>query len=30
MDDPSLFCCRYTECPDYGKRDAGNLRVRDR
>lgn len=20
------FCCQNSECPDYGKRDAGNLR----
>ena len=27
MDDLSLFCCRSRECPDYGKRGHGNLRV---
>jgi LacI family transcriptional regulator len=27
MDDLSRFCCLYSECPDYGKRGAGNLTV---
>lgn len=27
MDDLSKFCCQHTECPDYGKRGAGNLTV---
>lgn len=26
-DDLSHFCCLNTACPDYGKRDAGNLTV---
>ena len=26
-DDLSCFCCLNTECPDYGKRDHGNLTV---
>lgn len=30
MDDLSRFCCQDTECPDYGKRGAGNLSVCDR
>ena len=25
MDDLSRFCCQNPECPDYGRRDAGNL-----
>ena len=27
MDDLSRFCCQNQECPDYGKRGAGNLTV---
>ena len=27
MDDLSRFCCQNAECPDYGKRDNGNLTV---
>lgn len=27
MDDLSGFCCQNLECPDYGKRGAGNLSV---
>jgi LacI family transcriptional regulator len=27
MDDLSRFCCQNNECPDYGKRGAGNLTV---
>lgn len=27
MDDLSRFCCLNTDCPDYGKRNHGNLRV---
>ena len=27
MGDLSGFCCRNPECPDYGKRGAGNLSV---
>ena len=30
MDDLGRFCCQNMECPDYGKRGAGNLSVRDR
>src|SRR5262249_17291433 len=30
MDDLARFCCQNPECPDYGQRDAGNLRVCDR
>lgn len=30
MDDLARFCCQNTDCPDYGKRGAGNLTVRDR
>ena len=30
MDDLARFCCQNAECPDYGKRDAGNLSVCDR
>ena len=30
MDDLGRFCCQNMECPDYGKRAAGNLSVRDR
>lgn len=29
-DDLSRFCCQQPQCPDYGKRDAGNLSVCDR
>jgi transposase-like protein len=29
MDDLARFCCQDTECPDYGKRGAGNLSVCD-
>jgi transposase-like protein len=29
MDDLSRFCCQNSECPDYGKRGAGNLSVCD-
>ena len=25
MDDLSRFCCLNSDCPDHGKRDAGNL-----
>ena len=27
MDDLRLFCCQNTDCPDYGRRDHGNLTV---
>ena len=27
MDDLSRFCCQNSECPDFGRRDAGNLTV---
>ena len=30
MDDLSRFCCQKQECPNYGKRGAGNLSVCDR
>src|SRR5262245_4301646 len=30
MDDLSRFCCLNRDCPDHGKRGAGNLTVRDR
>ena len=30
MDDLSRFCCLNFDCPDYGKRDAGNLSVTSR
>jgi LacI family transcriptional regulator len=30
MDDLARFCCLNPDCPDYGRRDAGNLTVRDR
>src|SRR5438132_13094730 len=30
MDDLGRFCCQNAECPDYGKRGAGNLSVCDR
>jgi len=30
MDDLARFCCQNTECPDHGKRGAGNLSVCDR
>jgi LacI family transcriptional regulator len=29
MDDLARFCCQNSECPDYGKRGAGNLSVCD-
>ena len=29
MDDLTQFCCQNQECPDYGKRGAGNLSVCD-
>ena len=27
MDDLGRFCCQNPDCPDYGQRDHGNLRV---
>jgi transposase-like protein len=27
MDDLKTFCCQNQECPDYGQRGLGNLRV---
>jgi LacI family transcriptional regulator len=27
MDDLDLFCCQNSDCPDYGLRGKGNLRV---
>jgi transposase-like protein len=27
VDDLSIFCCQNQECPDYGRRDHGNLTV---
>ncbi len=30
MDDLSSFCCLNPDCPLHGRRDAGNLSVRDR
>ena len=27
MDDLSRFCCQNSQCPDYGRRGAGNLTV---
>ena len=30
MEDLSRFCCLNQRCPTYGKRNAGNLYVRDR
>ncbi len=27
MDNLSRFCCLNSDCPDYGKRGAGNLTV---
>jgi IS1 family transposase/transposase-like protein len=30
MDDLSLFCCQNSRCPDFGRRDAGNLTVTGR
>ena len=27
MDDLTLFCCQNQHCPDFGKRDHGNLSV---
>lgn len=29
MEDLSHFCCQNSQCPDYGRRGAGNLTVRD-
>ncbi len=29
MEDLARFCCQNTACPDYGKRNAGNLTVCD-
>ncbi len=30
MDDLAHFCCQNSDCPDHGRRDAGNLSVCDR
>ncbi len=30
MDDLSRFCCLNSDCPDYGRRGAGNLTVTSR
>jgi LacI family transcriptional regulator len=30
MDDLSRFCCLNSQCPEYGKRGAGNLSVTSR
>jgi transposase-like protein len=30
MDDLSRFCCLNSDCPEYGKRGAGNLSVTHR
>src|SRR3954465_11409997 len=30
MDDLSRFCCLNSDCPEHGKRDAGNLTVTHR
>jgi hypothetical protein len=30
MDDLSRFCCQNPDCSLYGRRDVGNLSVRDR
>ena len=30
MDDLSRFCCLNSDCPEYGKRGAGNLTVTSR
>ena len=30
MDDLSRFCCLNCDCPDHGKRGAGNLTVTSR
>jgi transposase-like protein len=30
MDDLARFCCQNPDCSLYGRRDAGNLSVRDR
>src|SRR5947209_19806246 len=30
MDDLARFCCLNSDCPDYGKRGAGNLTVTGR
>jgi hypothetical protein len=27
MDDLKIFCCQNADCPDYGQRGKGNLRV---
>jgi transposase-like protein len=27
MDELKTFCCQNGKCPDYGRRNAGNLRV---
>lgn len=29
MDELARFCCQNKDCPDYGKRDGGNLSVCD-
>jgi hypothetical protein len=30
MDDRSRFCCQNSQCPDFGRRGAGNLTVTGR
>ena len=30
MDDLSRFCCQNSRCPDFGRRNAGNLTVTGR
>jgi hypothetical protein len=30
MDDLALFCCQNSQCPDFGRRGAGNLTVTGR
>ena len=30
MDDLAQFCCQNSQCPDFGRRDAGNLTVTGR
>src|SRR5262245_35456210 len=30
MDDLARFCCQNSPCPDFGRRDAGNLTVTGR
>ncbi len=30
MDDLSRFCCQNSDCPEHGKRGAGNLTVTHR